>query len=116
MHGCRAGTQCPMLHAKQDEVYPIGSSDARCTGHRARRPETPEKAAMSSFASCPERSERTRDKTGDATLLEGAAHLPLGHGSQRGLQSPGYGPPSRKPPTLTASAGLNPSESCRSRR
>jgi hypothetical protein len=28
MNGCQIGTQCPTLHAKQDQMYPIGFSVA----------------------------------------------------------------------------------------
>jgi hypothetical protein len=27
INGCQIGTQCPILHAKQDQVYPIAFSD-----------------------------------------------------------------------------------------
>jgi hypothetical protein len=27
MHGCQIGTQCPILHASQDQLHPIGFSD-----------------------------------------------------------------------------------------
>jgi hypothetical protein len=30
MHGCQLGTQCPILHAHWDQVYPIGFSDGLC--------------------------------------------------------------------------------------
>jgi hypothetical protein len=28
MNGCQTGTQCPILHVKQDQVYPTGFIDA----------------------------------------------------------------------------------------
>jgi hypothetical protein len=32
MNGCQIGTRFPILHAKEDQVYPIGFSHAECEG------------------------------------------------------------------------------------
>jgi hypothetical protein len=29
MYGCQRGSECPILHAKQDQPYPIGFNDGR---------------------------------------------------------------------------------------
>jgi hypothetical protein len=46
MNGCQIGTNCPILHAEEDQVYPVGFSDAWRAVNSSQRPHEEQSASL----------------------------------------------------------------------